>query len=357
MSEVRFDLIRYANCWEDADVLLEGLQAKPGHKILSIASGGDNSLALLATNPELVMAIDLSEAQLHLVELKKIAIREMSNEELWIFLGINKGSNRLLTYHLLRSNLSSPARDFWDGIPEVIANGIVHAGKFEKYFGFFRKWILPFIHSRKKIRGLLEPKSADFQEQFYHSTWNSFAWKTLFRVFFSRFVLGKYGRDPEFLNEVTVPVSEFIFKKAEEELRNPKCQQNYFLRFILLGNFGDSFPFYLRPENLNVIRQNLDCLQLHQGLLQDGFARNHFDRFNLSNIFEYMTDPVFNELATIIYSGANQDARFGYWNLMVPRYLPNACPDFFKADKDLARTLSKVDKGFFYRHFLVDVRI
>ena len=33
-EKVAFDLIRYANCWEDADVLLRGLNPDPGSKIL-----------------------------------------------------------------------------------------------------------------------------------------------------------------------------------------------------------------------------------------------------------------------------------------------------------------------------------
>jgi len=53
-----FSLIRYAQCWEDADVLLEALDIRPGHVCLSIASGGDNTLALLSRRPERVLAVD-----------------------------------------------------------------------------------------------------------------------------------------------------------------------------------------------------------------------------------------------------------------------------------------------------------
>jgi len=42
-----FELIRYANCREDACVLLEALAINKGDRCLSIASAGDNSLALL----------------------------------------------------------------------------------------------------------------------------------------------------------------------------------------------------------------------------------------------------------------------------------------------------------------------
>jgi S-adenosylmethionine-diacylglycerol 3-amino-3-carboxypropyl transferase len=314
-------------------------------------------LALLTTNPELLLAVDLSAAQLNLLELKKVAFQTLAYEDLLVFFGIHEGTDRTTTYNLLKTSLSSSSRAFWDAQPEVVSQGIVFAGKFEKYFGLFRKWILPFIHSRKTTLALLESKSEKKQKEFYSNKWNTFAWKTLFRVFFSRFVLGKYGRDPEFLNEVTVSVSEFIFKKAQEDLSAVKCQENYFLRFILLGEYGNNLPFYLRSDNFQKIRQNLDALQLHQGHLQDGFTNNTFDRFNLSNIFEYMPEQVFMELAVEIAKGANKDARLGYWNLMVPRYLPAASPDLFWADKDSSRQLSKLDNGFFYRHFLVDSRL
>ena len=49
-ATARFDRIRYAQCWEDADVLLDALQVEPGDTCLSIASAGDNTLALAVTS-------------------------------------------------------------------------------------------------------------------------------------------------------------------------------------------------------------------------------------------------------------------------------------------------------------------
>ena len=46
-----FSIIRYAQCWEDADVLLAGLAVQPGDVCLSIGSGGENSLSLLTRDP------------------------------------------------------------------------------------------------------------------------------------------------------------------------------------------------------------------------------------------------------------------------------------------------------------------
>ena len=50
-DRARFDRIRYANCWEDADILLEAMAIKPGGFYLSVSSAGDNRLSLLSGNP------------------------------------------------------------------------------------------------------------------------------------------------------------------------------------------------------------------------------------------------------------------------------------------------------------------
>src|SRR5216684_1368819 len=65
-----FSGIRYAQCWEDADILLEGLDIQPGDICLAIASAGDNALAMLSRAPQRVIALDLSPAQLACVELR-----------------------------------------------------------------------------------------------------------------------------------------------------------------------------------------------------------------------------------------------------------------------------------------------
>ncbi|NJL20929.1 MAG: DUF3419 family protein, partial [Leptolyngbyaceae cyanobacterium SM1_3_5] len=50
-----FSKIRYAQCWEDADILLEAMNVQSGQVCLSIASAGDNTLALLSKNPDRVI--------------------------------------------------------------------------------------------------------------------------------------------------------------------------------------------------------------------------------------------------------------------------------------------------------------
>src|SRR5208283_4130011 len=111
-----FSGIRYAQCWEDADVLLAALEPGPGKRCLSIASAGDNTLALLARNPEYVLAIDLSAAQLACLELRVAAYRALEHRELLALIGSNPSQNRIKLYRRCRDYLSAAAAQFWDDI-------------------------------------------------------------------------------------------------------------------------------------------------------------------------------------------------------------------------------------------------
>src|SRR5665213_2778735 len=260
VQKVNFNIIRYANCWEDADILLEGLAPVAGSKILSIASAGDNSFALLATKPELVVAIDVNKTQLHLVELKKAAIKKLNRQEVLQFSGFTSSSNRTEMFRHLKAGLSPEAIAYWEANIAVIEAGVIYAGKFENYFRMFSAKILPWIHSQKTVANIFTPKTAREQREFYDKTWNSWRWKLLFKIFFGKYVMGKYGRDPEFLREVEVSVSQTIYGQAATHLKSTEAQQNFMLHFSLTANFGTLLPYYLQSENFDVIKRNIDSL-------------------------------------------------------------------------------------------------
>lgn len=352
---VSFNIIRYANCWEDADILLAGLQPRPGSSILSIASAGDNSFSLLATDPEKVVAIDISKPQLYLTELKKVAIKYLDYEEVLSFLGFTRDDFRRNSYEKIKFHLTPEAFDFWETNRDLLNDGIIHKGKFERYFQFFVERLLPWIHSPKAVEKLLKPKTATEQETFYNKKWNTWRWKLLFKVFFSKYVMGKWGRAPEFMDEVKVNVGGFIFSKAERHLKSTAAQQNHILRYNLTASFGDLLPHYLRPENFTIIKKNIDKLWISEGSAEEAsekFGKFHY--MNLSNIFEYMNKDVFNNTATALVNMMHQGGRLAYWNLMVPRRLWTVLPTHLSREKELSENLTLQDKGFFYNRFLVD---
>jgi S-adenosylmethionine-diacylglycerol 3-amino-3-carboxypropyl transferase len=355
LNNVRFDFVRYANSWEDADVLLKGLNAKPGRRFLSIASGGDNSFSLLVTNPAFVVATDINPIQLKLVALKKVAIQCLNREEYLGFIGLQPSTTRWEIYTKIRHVLPSETRKFWNNRKQLIENGLIFNGKFEKYFLFFSKRIQPLIHSKKRVCELLAEKTGEEQRRFYYKKWNTWKWKWFFKLFFNKLILGKYGRDPTFFKEVDASVSKTIFQKTEAYLTSTGVQNNYMLHFILTGSFGRVLPHYVQKENYQKIKTNIKKLVIAEGPAQDAMKKyGDFDYFNLSDIFEYMDKSTFKAAIKKFYAGASKNARFAYWNFMVSRRMSAIFPVYFSYQKELSNRLNFIDKGFFYDRFIID---
>lgn len=355
ISQVDFNIIRYANCWEDAAILSEALDIPKGGKILSIASAGDNSFSLLLKEPELLVAVDVSEVQLFLVELKKACIKQLSHAETLRFLGFTAGNDRKALFEIISRDLSPKALMHWQTHFEQIEQGIIHQGKFERYFQLFVKKILPWIHSKKTVAALFKEKSAEQQEAFYRNTWNTWRWRLLFKVFFSRYVMGKFGRDPQFLKQVSLNVSGYIFSSAEHELSGTGVFRNFILRYNLTAGFGNLLPHYLQAENYERIKTQIDKLFVHQGFAEDAIATyGTFDAMNLSNIFEYLDAEVFQKVAEKLSRGLNKEGKLAYWNLMVQRRISGILPAEIRELKGLSEKLKSKDKGFFYSNFVVE---
>jgi S-adenosylmethionine-diacylglycerol 3-amino-3-carboxypropyl transferase len=355
-QRVSFDLVRYANCWEDADILCEALQPRPGTRILSIASAGDNVLALLAEGAE-VVAADLSLAQLACLELRCAAFRRLEHEGILAFLGVRPAQDRKATYGRLEGDLSERARTFWISRANDIDAGIIHAGKFEAYFRLFRRRIVPLVHSQRTIGRLLEPRDEAGRHAFYDTVWDNWRWRLLFRIFFSRFVMGRLGRDPEFFRYVEGSVSDRILARSKYAVTILPTHTNPYLEFILTGRFERSLPRYLRPEYFQAIRNGLERLSLFHGSIESvrsGHAAARFDGFNLSDIFEYVDTATSTRIYTELVKMANPGARLAYWNTLVPRHLPAELHDRVRPLTELSRQLLARDKAFFYCDFAVD---
>jgi S-adenosylmethionine-diacylglycerol 3-amino-3-carboxypropyl transferase len=353
-----FSGIRYAQCWEDADVLLDALDIRPGHVCLSIASAGDNALAMVSRAPARVVALDLSPAQLACLELRVAAYRELKHEELLELIGSMPSSRREELYRRCRAQLSSDVKSFWDARHEAIAKGIGGAGKFEHYFAFFRRRVLPLVHSRKKIERLLVGGTREEREAFYEREWDTWRWRLLFQVFFSRFVMGRMGRDPEFFRYVEGSVAERILARTRYALTALDPATNPYLRWILTGRHApEALPFALRKENFDAIRSNLDRLEWRRQSVEDFLDEcgvRAVDRYNLSDIFEYMSEETYHRLLDRLVTAGRGGARLAYWNMLAPRRRPETFAERLRPLDELAHKLFAQDKAWFYSALVVE---
>ena len=352
-----FSIIRYAQCWEDADALLSALDPQPGHVCLSIASAGDNALALLSRGPARVIAVDLNPSQLACLELRVAAYRELAHGELLELVGSRSSRRRAELFRRCRSQLSAGARSFWDGHGEEIERGIGGAGKFERYFATFRNWVLPWVHSRRRVERLLAGGDLATREEFYAREWDTWRWRLLFRIFFSRFVMARLGRDPAFFRYVQGGVAERILARTRYALTTLDPAANPYLQWILTGTHTSALPFALRPENFENIRCHLDRMEWSLASFEQYLAANpdlQIDGFNLSDIFEYMSPENYERLLQRLVDAARPGSRLVYWNMLAPRSRPESLAARLRPLEDLAARSFAEDKAWFYSRLVVE---
>jgi S-adenosylmethionine:diacylglycerol 3-amino-3-carboxypropyl transferase len=356
-SRADFSAIRYAQCWEDADVLLVGLDIQPGDRCLSIASAGDNTLALLAQSPGHVLALDVSDAQLACLALRVAAYRALEHPELLELMGSRPSRRREELYQRCRLLLTADERRFWDAHPDAIRGGIGGAGKFERYFRLFRERVLPLVERRKRVARLLSGGAPDERRTFYARKWNTWRWRLLFRIFFSRAILGRLGRDPEFFTYVEGSVAERLLQRTNYALTELNPTENPYVQWILTGAHVTALPYALRPENFDAIRANLDRLEWRRQSLEEYLATadaRSIDRFNLSDVFEYVSREHYAQLLARLADVGRPGGRLLYWNMLAPRGYLDHLAHRLRPLPELAERLHREDKAFFYSALIIE---
>ena len=79
-----------------------------------------------------------------------------------------------------------------------------------------------------------------------------------------------------------------------------------------------------------------------------------FDAFNLSDIFEYMSEQNTESLLRNIHRHSNAGARLAYWNMLAPRSRPESSAAELMPLTELSESLFEQDKAFFYSALVVE---
>ena len=352
----KFDIIRYAQVWEDAEILIEALDIKPTDNVLSIASAGENALSLLIKDPKNVYAIDLNENQIFCTELKKIAYKYLEYDECMELIGVFDSERRIDLYKTIEKYLSKNTQDYFENNINVIHRGIIHCGKFENYFHIFGQKVLPLIHSKKVRQQLLEKKTKEERYTFYNKKWNNNRWNILFKIFFSRAVMGKLGRDKAFFRYVSVNVPEHILQRTRYAITELDTSNNSYLHYIINSRYDKVLPLAYREENFDIIKKNIDKLQILKESVETFINREDIDKvdkYNLSDIFEYMSEDDMVKIVEKMLEKSPKGSIIAYWNMLSDKRASKFI-DKIEYKQDLSNDLLKRDKAFFYSKFIVE---
>lgn len=355
-NRANFDFVRYAQVWEDADLLIEALALKADDVVLSIASAGDNAFALLAQGVEKVYGVDLSFPQIACCELRKAMYEQLDHQAHLLFGGVIQGEmDRIAVFNQLK--LSNEVREYWQNHLDAIKTGFMTQGKFERYFETFRTKLLPKVHNKKRINGLLIPKNEQDRTAYYDKVWNNIRFKLIFKFFFSRRMMGRLGRDKEFFKYVEGRVADRIHSRVTHAMTKLDPSKNPYLHFILTGYYESVLPYSLRPENYEKIKANLNRIDFQQVSIEQFIVdyEGQISAFNLSDIFEYMTQEEMDNLYEQMVGKSKSGTRFAYWNMLVPRSSDPLREKFgIKTSQEKNKSFLLKDKAFFYSKFYLD---
>ena len=353
-----FSAVRYAQCWEDSELLIGALNPA-GKNCLSIGSAGDNSFALLAEGANEVTAVEMNPAQIACIQLRREAYLNLSHDEFLELNGSRSSGRRMEWYARCRDSLDSCAREFWDARPDAVRAGIGGCGKFENYFRLFRRYVLPLAHPKSRVKALLERRDVDGRHDFYERIWNTWRWRAIFQIFFSRLAMGALGRDKEFFRYVEGSVAERILSRTQHALTVLDPSENPYLHWILTGTHGAQLPAALEAKNFPLIRSAIEQGRfrvVNQPIeaLFEAEPERKYDAYNLSDIFEYMSLENTFGLLDKIANASNSGARLAYWNMLAPRSRPESLANVLKPLPELAERLFQKDRAFFYSKFVVE---
>jgi len=351
----------YSQCWEDVDVARAALRIQPGATVLTIAAAGDNTLALLQDDPGCVLAVDLNPSQTSLLDLKIAAIRVLADaDQVRRFLGGAPCPDRLELYGRIRPSLTPEARSYWDANAAMVERGVVHAGRFERYLSVFRRTVLPIVPGRRAVRDMLGATSLAEQRRIYERRWDSRRWRLLFRVFFSRPLLERFGRDRAFFAQCEIEgVGDHYLSRARHALTNVPISDNPYAAYMLTGRIGTGrrSPHYLKPAVQSIVRERVDRIVVRTASL-DAVLRTlppgSVDAFYLSDIFELAAPAEFAATLSEVARVGRSGARICYWSNLVPRHCPDALAGRIRSHPEEARSLHAEDRAFLYSGLAVE---
>lgn len=350
--------INYSMCWEDPEVLNRALEISNKDDVLSIVSGGENLFAILLNNPKSLVGIDINKEQIYIAKLKIAAIKTLNFEEFIQFLGFNSYDNRLNLFNKIKSNLTNEEIEYWKNHNNFIDRGIIHCGKFERYLEKFRRYFLPLIISKKKINQFLDLDSSEDQEEFYKKYWNTWRFRLIFRLFFSKKSIKK-GRDKQYFNySKKENISDHYFMRTKYALTKIPIKTNYFMQYILTGKILASFKYhpYLDRDNFKLLKQSVDKIKFINRSVNEYIKEqgdNKFSKFNLSDIFELNSQNEYENLMEEIIRLSKKNGKVCYWNNLVPRFKHIKNKNLI-IDNFTSNNLHSKDRVHFYSRFILE---
>jgi S-adenosylmethionine-diacylglycerol 3-amino-3-carboxypropyl transferase len=353
-GQVQLSQLIFTHNWEDPAVDERALRLQPGDTVLTITSGGCNTLGFLRFAPAHIYAVDINPAQTYVLELKKAVFKQLTHAEMTEFMGLAPCPDRQRLYEKIREGLPNDAQQYFDAKLTLIKKGLLMNGRYERFLKIMGR-VLRLLQGRRKVEKLFTATTLAEQQTFYHQQWNNRRWRWIFAVLLNKKSLAKRGLNADYFHfdDGSSSFSESFHKRAAHALTDLPIAGNYFLSLYFLGKYTDrqQTPAYLSPEHFESIKAHINrahAITADSKYWLEQQPDNFFDALALSNICELMDEADTHKLFQEVLRTAKPGARLIFRNLMIPREVPECFRAAIIKDEALSQELQFADRSFVY---------
>jgi S-adenosylmethionine:diacylglycerol 3-amino-3-carboxypropyl transferase len=345
--------INYSSTNEDSNSEIQALDIKKSDTVLCITGSGGRSLDLLIKEPKKLISLDFNPCQNYLLELKISAIKNLNYELFIQFMGVSENNNRLKIYNTIRNQLSESARQFWDDNHKIIEKGVIYQGRWEKYFrlmSFLVRLTRPRLLSR-----LFDDISISKQTRIWTEEWNDWLWQKFMKTIGEKVFWIYLLKDPGFYKYVPPDfnVPGYLINKFNNASQSFHFNKSAFLTLLFWGKFieNDVLPAYLKIENFNTLRGNLNRIEIVTACLGDYLSAcrsTSIDKYSLSDFSSYSSDTEYYDIWDRILLTSNLNAKICERQFLVKRDIPARLKPLIRRDNNLEQKLACQDSSVFY---------
>ncbi len=279
----------YNTCWEDPRCDRALLRLTPESRVVMLTSAGCNALDYLLDGPASVACVDMNPRQNALLELKKSFFRAASHAELAAFFGEGRHPQAREVFHdALRPALDEFPANYWQRhIGFFSGRGLRKSFYYHGSAGVVAFFVKKFLESqpdtRRLVHQLFECDNLDAQRDLYFRLEPRLLNRLLTWLLDRHLVQSMLG----------VPASQQALARATFRdgmagyfracFRRVFAEQpvgdNYFWKLYFFGKYStDCCPNYLRRENFDLLRQNVQRISTHTTTLS-GFLHQNPDQY------------------------------------------------------------------------------
>ncbi|QOJ15753.1 MAG: BtaA family protein [Planctomycetia bacterium] len=361
LERMVFHGIVFNMSWEDPEMDRQAFNLGPSDTVISISSAGCNPLNFLAQRPARLISVDSNPAQNALLELKLAGIETLDHATFCdIFAARNPSVVTRVYADKLRPNISPRSQAYWDRNLWMVERDLYRYGRMGLFCRILRRFmnlmgISAAIREEFFELRTLEEQKAHYDRHFAPKLWGP--WTKRFVNF--RPLMWLAGVHPRQFNLIDGrhDMYEYVRERVEYAMTRVPIYDNYFLSLAGTGRFrGDRLPPYLMERNFDALRESLHKVEVVNGWLGpylDSQPAGSITKFNLLDIFDWMTPPVFEHtLKSVLraaHPGATMIYRSGSYRLEPPpSILPSLTPH-----GELAKRLLAQDRSATYGSFYV----